>query len=54
MPEPYDDAEGELAMADIVMIAPYREMADMARRIAGQFGSSISIVDGNLPPSAVI
>ena len=35
-------------MADIVMIAPYREMADMARRIAGQFGSSISIVDGNL------
>jgi propionate catabolism operon transcriptional regulator len=48
MLEPYDDAEGELAMADIVMIAPYREMADMARRIAGQFGSSISIVDGNL------
>lgn len=35
-------------MADIVVIAPYREMADMARRIAGQFGSSISIVDGNL------
>jgi len=35
-------------MADIVMIAPYREMADMARRIARQFGSSISIVDGNL------
>ena len=35
-------------MADIVMIAPYREMADMARRIARQLGSSISIVDGNL------
>ena len=35
-------------MADIVMIAPYREMADMARRVARRFGSSISIVDGNL------
>ncbi len=37
-----------MAMTDIVVIAPYREMADMARKVAGQSGSSISVVDGNL------